>query len=398
MNGISRLARASALAAIIVALAPATAAEAARERVLYSLNGVTDGASPEAALFMDAQGNLYGTNEVGGSNGCGNSGCGTVFKLSPQGKETTLHVFTGDDGAYPIAELAADSAGNLYGTTYNGGAYVAGTVFKVSSRGKTTIIYNFTGGNDGGNPFAGLVADDSGNFYGTTTGGGAHGAGTVFKITPRGRETVIYSFAGGSDGVYPIGSLLRDSAGNFYGTATNGGIDCDGSGVGCGIVFKLTPKGKETVLYRFEGGEHGADPAAGLIMDAAGTLYGTTNNGGSDCDCGNVFKLTARGKQTALHVFTGGSDGGNAKSRLVLDITGNLYGTAGSGGSGDCSCGVVFKVTPKGAMKIVHTFDGNDGGYPFAGMVTDAAGNFYGTTAGGGAESDGTVFELTIRQ
>src|SRR5205823_10574980 len=109
----------------------------------------------------------------------------------------------------------------------------------------TTIIYNAPGGNDGGNPFAGLIADDSGNFYGTTTGGGAHGAGTVFKITPRGRETVIYSFAGGSDGVYPIGSLLRDSTGNFYGTATNGGIDCDGSGVGCGIVFKLTPKGQE---------------------------------------------------------------------------------------------------------------------------------------------------------
>ena len=385
------LAAAMALAALIPAAAQA------KERVLYSLNGVTDGASPEAALFMDAQGNFYGTNEVGGSNGCGNSGCGTVFKLSPQGKETTLHVFTGDDGAFPIAELTADSAGNLYGTTYNGGAYVAGTVFKVTPKGKTTVLYSFAGGGDGANPFAGLVADDSGNFYGTTTSGGTYGNGTVFKITPRGKETVVYSFAGGSDGVYPIGTLLRDTAGNLYGTATNGGIDCDGSGFGCGIVFKLTPRGKETVLYRFEGGDHGADPAAGLVMDQAGTLYGTTNNGGSDCDCGTVFKLTPTGKQTALHVFTGGSDGGNAKSRLVMDATGNLYGTAVSGG-GDCGCGVVFRMTPKGAEKVLHTFDGTDGGYPAAGMIAGAAGTFYGTTSGGGAYSDGTVFRLATRQ
>ncbi|HEX3652195.1 MAG TPA: choice-of-anchor tandem repeat GloVer-containing protein [Rhizomicrobium sp.] len=381
--------------AMLIALAPATA-EAAKERVLYSLKGATDGASPEASLYMDAQGNLYGTNEVGGSDACFNSGCGTVFKLSPDGKETTLHVFTGDDGAYPIAELTADTKGNLYGTTNNGGANIAGTVFKVTPKGKTTIIYNFTGGADGANPYAGLVADDSGNFYGTTTGGGANGFGTVFKITPRGRETVIYSFTGGSDGVEPIGALLRDSAGTLYGTATNGGIDCDGSGFGCGIVFKLTPKGKETVLYRFEGGDHGADPGAGLVMDDTGTLYGTTNNGGDvNCVCGVVYELTPNGKQTPLHVFTGGSDGGNARSRLVADASGNLYGTASSGGSDSCGCGVVFRVTPKGAMKILHAFDGNDGGYPFAGLIADAAGNFYGTTAGGGAESDGTVFKLT---
>jgi len=370
-------------------------AKAARVKVLHNLIGPHDGASPEASLYRDAQGNLYGVNEVGGSDACFNSGCGTVFKLSPKGKETTLHVFTGDDGAYPIAELTADSAGNLYGTTNNGGANIAGTVFKVVPNGKTTIIYNFTGGADGGNPYAGLVADDSGNFYGTTTGGGASDAGTVFKITPGGKETVIYSFAGGSDGLSPIGSLLRDSGGNFYGTATNGGIDCDGSGFGCGIIFKVTPTGVDTVLYRFEGGDHGADPAAGLIMDEAGTLYGTTNNGGDvNCDCGVVFKLTPDGVQTALHVFTGGSDGGNSKSRLVMDASGNLYGAAGLGGGGDCGCGVLFKMKPKGAMKILHTFNGSDGGFPVAGMIMDAAGNFYGTTAGGGSDSDGTVFKL----
>lgn len=388
----------SMAAAMLIAFAPATA-EAAKVRVLYSLKGPTDGASPEAALYMDAQGNLYGTNEVGGSDACFNSGCGTVFKLSPDGKETTLHVFTGDDGAYPIAELTADTKGNLYGTTNSGGANIAGTVFKVTPRGKTTIIYNFTGGADGGDPNAGLVADGSGNFYGTTTGGGANGFGTVFKITPRGKEKVIYSFAGGSDGVEPIGTLLRDSAGNFYGIATNGGIDCDGSGFGCGIVFKLTPKGKETVLYRFEGGDHGADPAAGLVMDDSGTLYGTTNNGGDpNCDCGVVFKLTAKGKQKPLHVFTGGSDGGNARSRLVMDAAGNFYGTTANGGDvgGECGCGVVFRITPAGALKVLHAFGANtDGRSPFAGLIRDAMGDFYGTTAVGGDYANGTVFKLT---
>jgi uncharacterized repeat protein (TIGR03803 family) len=370
------------------------------EQVFYNLNGPHDGASPEASLYLDAQGNFYGTNEVGGSQACFNSGCGTVFKLSPAGKETTLHIFTGDDGAYPIAELTPDPAGNLYGITNNGGLNVAGTVFRVTPSGKFRTLYNFTGGPDGDNPNAGLLADnDSGNFYGTTTGGGALGFGTVFRITPRGRERVIYSFIGGLDGVEPIGALLRDSSGDFYGIATNGGLDCDGSGQGCGVVFKVTPKGREKVQYRFQGGNHGADPAAGLVMDANGTFYGTTNNGGNaDCSCGVVYKLTAKGQETALHVFTGGSDGGNPRSRLVMDAQGNLYGTAASGGAADCGCGVLFSITPSGTMKILHTFEGNDGGFPFAGMIMPAAGTFYGTTAGGGTFADGTVFKLTVRK
>ena len=272
------------------------------------------GASWKPGCSWMRKGNLYGTASAGGSTNCQNSGCGTVFKLTPKGKETTLHAFTGDDGAFPIAELAADSAGNLDGTTYSGGANIAGSVFKITPGGRTMIIHNFGGTGDGANPYAGLVSDGAGNFYGTTTGGGAHGSGTVFKITPHGKETVVYSFAGGSDGVYPIGSLLRDSIGNLYGTASNGGLDCDGTGFGCGIVFRLTPRGKETVLYRFEGGDHGADPAAGLVMDEGRSLYGTTNNGGIACDdsgatCGTVFKLDFSGKETGLHTFMGGSDG-----------------------------------------------------------------------------------------
>jgi len=393
----NRISRAALLAAAALALVPA-AASAAKERVIYSFTGAS-GYSPEASLIVGADGNLYGTTEEGGSESCG---CGVVFKVTPDGKETVLHSFNGDDGAYPIAELTADAAGNFYGTANRGGASGAGSVFKVTPTGKTKIIYNFHGGSDGSDPFAGLVADDAGNFYGTTTRGGAHDSGTVFKLTPAGVETVLYAFAGGSDGFYPIGTLLRDSSGNLYGTATNGGLDCDSTGFGCGIVFKLTPEGKEKVLYRFEGGDHGANPAAGLAMDARGNLYGTTNNGGIVCDdsgatCGTVFKLTPNGKETGIHVFQGGADGSYPKSRLLLLPDGNLYGTTAGGGAagGECGCGIVFRMSRKGAEKILHTFAQDDGHDPFAGLVQDAAGNFYGTAAAGGAAGGyGAVFEL----
>ncbi len=380
------------------------AAHAAKERVLYSFNGAGNGGFVEAELIMDAQGNLYGTAEEGGSTGCGGGGCGTVFKVTPDGQETTLHIFSGDDGAFPIAELIADSAGNLYGTTYNGGAHVAGTIFKVTPAGRMRVIYSFTGKSDGSNPFSGLIADEAGNFYGTTTSGGAYRKGTVFKITPRGKERVLYSFAGGTDGVYPIGTLLRDSAGNFYGTATIGGADCDGTGFGCGIVFKLTPGGQETVLYRFQGGDHGANPGAGLVMDQTGALYGTTNNGGVVCDdsgatCGTVYKLDANGNETGLHTFTGGSDGAYPKSRLLMDAAGNLFGTTAGGGAagGECGCGIVFKMSRHGAEKILHTFSQSDGHGPFAGLIPDAAGNFYGTTDVGGQYAYGTIFKIRNR-
>jgi uncharacterized repeat protein (TIGR03803 family) len=392
-----RSVHAALLATIAIALLTTTA-EATKERLVYSFTG-TSGWSPEASLIIGADGNLYGTTEEGGTESCG---CGVVFKVTPDGQETVLHSFNGDDGAYPIAELIADAAGNLYGTAYQGGTNFAGSVFKVTPAGKTKIIYNFAGGSDGARPDAGLVADETGNFYGTTTRGGTNDSGTVFKITPAGEESVLYSFAGGSDGFEPIGTLLRDASGNLYGTATNGGLDCDGTGFGCGVVFKLTPGGHETVLYRFEGGDHGADPAAGLVMDEKGNLYGTTNNGGIACDdsgatCGTVFKLTPKGKEIPLHVFQGGSDGSFPRSRLLLLPDGNLYGTAAEGGAagGECGCGIVFRMSTKGKERILHTFGQSDGHDPFAGLVQDTAGNFYGTTAAGGdADGFGAVFEL----
>ncbi|MFL6689171.1 MAG: choice-of-anchor tandem repeat GloVer-containing protein [Alphaproteobacteria bacterium] len=392
---------AAAITVVIAAFAPLPV-YAAKERVLYSFAGGSDGAFPEASLVMDAQGNLYGTTEDGGSVECGGSGCGTVFKLAPDGTETVLHAFSEmGDGVYPIAALALDSAGNLYGTTFKGGDSGGGVVFRVTPKGKETLLHSFGGGSDGSRPDAGLVIDDAGNFYGTTSGGGAAGHGTVFRITPSGGERVIYSFAGGSDGAYPAAGLVRDAAGNFYGTTANGGLDCDGTGQGCGTVFRVTPKGKETVLYAFEGDEHGANPAASVVMDAGGNLYGTTNNGGVACDdsgatCGTVFKLAANGKETGLHIFTGGSDGAYARSTLVLDSNGALFGTTASGGAGggECGCGVVFKIPRRGEEKILHTFAGDDVHSPFAGVIMDASGNLYGTGFVGGANGGGGVFEI----
>jgi uncharacterized repeat protein (TIGR03803 family) len=389
-----------ALASVLATFVPAAAHEA-KEKTLYSFTG-NQGVYPEAELLRDAQGNLYGTASGGGGGNCP-GGCGTVFKVTPRGKETTLHAFTGDDGGYPLAELISDSAGNMYGTTFLGGKHIAGNVFKLAADGTFGVIHDFKG-SDGARPFAGLIFDPKGNLFGTTNSGGANGDGTIFEITRKGKEKVLYSFAGGGDGASPIGTLLRDSAGNLYGTATNGGIDCDGSGQGCGIVFKLAPDGTETVLYRFEGGDHGAYPAAGLVMDDAGALYGTTNNGGVDCDgsdtpCGTVFKLNANGNETGLHTFVGGSDGSFPKSRLLIDGDGNLFGTTTSGGAGggDCGCGIVFEVTAKGTEKIVHTFTESGGHGPFAGLIQDPLGNFYGTANVGGTYSWGTVFEVRHR-
>jgi len=269
--------------------------------VLHSFAGHPgDGANPEAGLVRDAQGNLYGTTLTGGSGGpelcSGVGGCGTVFKLDTTSKETVLYSFTGvPDGEEPDAGLVRDAQGNLYGTTYNGGASNLGTVFELDTTGKETVLHSFTGtGGDGSEPYGGLVLDAQGNLYGTTSFGGASGDGTVFELDTAGKETVLYSFTGtGGDGAYPSG-LVRDAQGNLYGTTYGGGAS------GFGTVFKLDTAGKETVLYSFTGtGGDGAYPSGlvRLVRDAQGNLYGTTYEGGDlACDapygCGTVFKLT----------------------------------------------------------------------------------------------------------
>ena len=235
--------------------------------------------------------------------------------------------------------MIRDSAGNLYGTTSSGGAADFGVVYKIDTTGHETVLYSFTGGADGGHPLAGVIRDSAGNLYGTTETAGASdpGYGVVYKIDATGQETVLYSFIGGADGAYPVAGVIRDSAGNLYGTTESGGA------ADFGVVYKIDTTGHETVLYSFTGGADGGIPVAGVIRDSAGNLYGTTQSGGTS-SAGVVYRIDTTGHETVLYSFTGGEDGGNPLSGVVVDPTGNLYGTTYSGGTHNE--GVVFKLIP----------------------------------------------------
>ena len=329
------------------------------------------------SLTMDAADNLYGTTEEGGTV-CPGVGCGVVWKLAPnpKGSRTVnlLHQFGGGDGAAPHAGVVLDAAGNLYGTTQDGGGSGTvcsggcGVVFKLAPNPDGTwtesVLHRFTGP-DGNQPLAGLNFDAAGNLYGTTLYGGTQEEGTVFKLAPNSNgtwtESVLYSFTG-PDGAGPAAGLTFDAAGNLYGTTIYGGpAGCNGeTGEMCGVVFKLAPNPDgtwtESVLHSFfTAGDDGAGPYAGLTLDEAGNLYGTTVQGGSAActdGCGVVFKLvpSADGTWTesVLHRFTGGADGAGPWAGLVFDAAGNLYGTTIQGGSAACTngCGVVFKLAP----------------------------------------------------
>ncbi len=330
---------AAAFFVLVLATGAATRAQAQTFTVLHSFTGPPDGAFPSAELLMDAAGNRYSTTSDGGI-----FGFGTVFKLDPSGNETVPYSFKGgSDGAFPSAGLVMDAAGNLYGTTGFGGAPNAGTVFKLDPSGNKTVLYSFKGGSDGNVPVAGLIMDAAGNVYGTTQDGGSgggcsFGCGTLFKLDPAGNETVLHSFTGSpGDGGRPVAGLIMDTAGNLYGTTAEGGSGTctviNGVPVsGCGTVFKLDPAANETVLHSFTGGSDGTQPLAALIFDQAGNLYGTTELGGS-FGSGTVFKLDPSGNETVLHAFTGGNDGAAPLfAGLIMDIAGNLYGTTQNGG------------------------------------------------------------------
>jgi uncharacterized repeat protein (TIGR03803 family) len=292
---------------------------------------------------------VYGTAFQGGVGTCLGGGCGVVFKLDPAGNETVLYSFTGGaDGANPGAGLIRNAAGNLYGTTTYGGdlncnqQIGCGVVFKLDSAGNETVLHTFTGA-DGQQP-GGLIADAAGNLYGAA--GGGSGCGVVFKLDPSGDETTLHSFTCGADGAFPSSALIRDAAGNLYGTTGSGGL------YDAGTIFKLDPSGNESVLYSFTGGADGAIPSASLIRDPAGNLFGTTAGGGR-YSWGVVFALGPNGTERVLHAFTGGVDGGGPIASPLLPFKGAIYGTATSAGDdnvtncnpGDTGCGVVFKLT-----------------------------------------------------
>jgi uncharacterized repeat protein (TIGR03803 family) len=370
-------------------------AQAETESILLSFNCGTVGCYPYAGLVLDKKGNLYGTTQFGGS-----FSLGTVFELTPKGVETVLHSFVNDgtDGYAPVA-VVLDSKGNLYGTTYAGGAGDRGTVFKVTPSGTETVLYSFTC-QTGCSPYAGVVLDPKGNLYGTTNSGGASGVGTVFKLTPTGKLTTLHNFCAVSnctDGESPVGGVVLDKADNLYGTTYYGGAS------GFGTVFKVTPSGTESVLHNFDGnGEDGFYPEAGVILDSKDNVYGTTSMGGK-IGVGTVFEVTASGTETILHSFTAGADGFTPYAGLVFDEKGNLYGTTEYGGSS--GLGTVFELTPKGVETVLHSFvrNGTDGYFPYSGsLFIDASGDLYGTTFEGGSGSSsfcgtvgcGTAFKI----
>jgi uncharacterized repeat protein (TIGR03803 family) len=433
------------LAIMITRLAQA---QTRTETVLYSFTGSPDGGFPIAGLSRDAEGNFYGTTRSGGlskSNCAFDGNCGIVFKVDRTGHETVLYNFCSatncTDGYAPYAGLIQDAAGNLYGTTEAGGlsssncaAGTCGTVFKLDTTGRETVLYNFCSAancTDGYNPQASLIQDAAGNLYGTTSLGGNSssncqlGCGTVFKLDTTGHETVLYTFcsaANCTDGANPYAGLIQDAAGNLYGTTVSGGNQnpyCSFYG-GCGTVFEVDTTGHETVLYTFCSAANctdGANPYAGLIQDAAGNLYGTTYQGGTNrrypftAGSGTVFKVDNMGQETVLHNFCAVSncaDGALPTAPLIRDDAGNLYGTASSGGSfrndHQFGAGTVFKLDNAGQDTVLYKFCTHvgdlscaDGDTPFAGLIQDAAGDLYGTTLRGGvgAFNNGTVYKLT---
>ncbi|HEX4080762.1 MAG TPA: choice-of-anchor tandem repeat GloVer-containing protein [Rhizomicrobium sp.] len=378
---------------------PTAEAKKSTFSVLYTFTGGDDGASPLAGLIADKQGNLYGTTWKGGADDAG-----TVFELAPNGAESVLLTFDITNGYEPyLGNLTADKAGNFFGTTVKGGNDY-GIVYELAPDGIETVLYKFTGGSDAGSPFYDLVQDKKGNLYGTTEDGGANGDGTVFKVSPDGIETVLYSFcsqAGCTDGSMPWSQLIIDKSGNLYGTTWLGGTtySCGYEASGCGTLFKLAPDGTETVLHTFAGGAtDGCYPLAGVIADKSGTFYGTAEECGTGGD-GTVFKVAPDGTETILHGFSGGSDGAWPWAALVEDSDGNLYGTTTIDGnsSANCyggSCGTVFEIAPNGTETILHTFTGgSDGGNSYAALRLKGAW-LYGTAENGGADGYGTVFKV----
>jgi uncharacterized repeat protein (TIGR03803 family) len=367
--------------------------------VLYSFHGPWgDGANPFGGVVQDSAGNLYGTTDLGGT-----SDDGAIFKLDPSGNETLLHSFDVVDGLGSQAGLVRDGAGNLYGTAVLGGYRhnAVGVVFELDTSDHEVVVHSF-GGDDGNRLVSSLIRDAAGNLYGTSyLGGGSqncfNGCGVVFKIDSSGNESVLHSF-NGTDGKNPIAGLTMDSAGNLYGTTYHGGVPACYDG--CGEVFKIKPNGDFTVLHRFDVRD-GYYPQAGVVLDSLGNLYGATVRGGPPVAArgglGVIFKLTPNGNETVLHSFDG-LDGSFPFASLLRDSAGNLYGTTTEGGSGVCSrfgCGVVFKINPQGVETVLHNFHGTDGDGPDAPLFRDSTGNLYGTTGAGGSSNMGVVFKIS---
>ena len=365
---------------------------------LHSFDG-TDGRLSNAGLVQATNGNLYGTTYYGGAENSGE-----IFEITPGGILTTLHSFCAKsdctDGEYTYATPVQGVDGNFYGTTYLGGSKELGTVFKITPSGTQTTLHTF-GGSDGSQPLAGLVQANNGDFYGTTYMGGSEGKGEVFKITASGALTRVHSFcsqSGCTDGENPFAGLIQGIDGNLYGTTFGGG-----TAKGFGTVFKITPSGTLTTLHSFctqSVCPDGQFPQTGLLQATNGSLYGTTVSGGAYGD-GTIFKLTTSGKITTLYNVcsqSGCPDGNYLIAGLIQATDGNLYGIMDVGGAS--GGGTIFKITLSGTLTTLYNFCSQsgcpDGQYPVGGLVQATDGNLYGTTDDGGANGFGTVFSVSV--
>jgi uncharacterized repeat protein (TIGR03803 family) len=408
--------------------------------VLYTFTGGNDGANPYAGVTLDSSGNLYGTTYAGGPYNNG-----VIYKVNPAGRENVLYIFatTPQGGVNPQGGVILDSAGNLYGAVWsvvyklspagqytilaklpygNYGGYTSpgtvamdstgnlygttgqvqqgtrspaphGAVFKLTPAGEVTLLYSFPGFTNPDTPDTGLnsgvVLDSAGNVYGATPNGSV--SGSIYEVSTAGKVTTLHGFTGASGGTYP-NALLVAPSGEIYGTTSYGGA------ANVGTVYKLNAAGQETVLYSFKGGNDGAYPSpAPLAVDTEGNVYGATVAGGAS-NQGTVFKVTPSGEETILHSFTGGADGG-IPNGVILDSAGYLYGTTFGGGSGGLTGlqeGVVFQMSTTGEETVLYSFTGlSDGGEPEAGVILDSQGNLYGTTYTGGAFNGGVIYKLT---
>lgn len=374
------------LLVLAAALATTTASWPESFEIVYSFTGGSDGSNPAAGVVSDKHGNLYGTTS------------GNVYELPASGGERTIYTFEGGkDANTPAARLLIRNR-RLYGTSIVGGRHGGGTVFKIKANGREEVLHSFCsepGCSDGQFPSASLLQDADGNLYGTARYGGAHSTqnrgGVIFKMAPGRAETVLYSFCAQpdcADGNDAANSIVRDVAGNIYGTTAGGGIDNPNCIDGCGTIFRLTPDGALTVLYSFcsqTNCSDGFDPLGGPVLDSTGNLYGSASFGGaigcSHLGCGVIYRLAPDGTYSVLYAFKGGKQGQWPLGELAIDAGGNLYGAA-DGGTG----GVLFEITAAGAEKTLHVFcqtDCSDGSNP-TGTLLLQNGYLYGTTFGGG--------------
>ncbi len=346
--------------------------------VVHDFTGAS-GQGSGAKVTTLKNGDMYGTTDFGGAHGQG-----VVFKVTSDGTESVLYSFTGgSDGGEPDGGVIVHNNGVIYGTAGSGGSGGNGTLFRIKSDGSYHVLHAFSS-TDGSFLRGNLVETDDGGLVGTALFGGANGDGTVYKYAKDGTFTVLHAF-NGTDGEFPEHGVAKDKDGNLYGVTAFGGTSDEGT------VFKVTPDGTFSTVYNFTGGADGGFLYGTVDVDDDGNIYGSTGDGGANGH-GTVFKLTPGGSLTTLYSFTGGTDGGDPEGDMLVAGT-KLYSTASEGGDPSCQCGGVYSLNMSGHERMLHAFTGTDGSGYSAGL-TAKNGLLYGTTASGGAHSDGVVFRM----